>query len=180
MNGANNVGLAERLGLHAPFRTFPDHSTSEHLDHGVSSLTRKRRCEASSSSILEPAGVCLDREQSHRGPRYKEERMSHCEQDHSSEAGSGMSEFDPDAASLSEKPTKQYGRRPRHKTKDDKYEVKQPGRKSEKHKAKKKQPDGKVKQGKKRKRKERSGDALMHKFSAPNVAQDRLTVSACA
>lgn len=99
-------------------------------------------------------------------------------QDRSYKSGSGMSESGPDAATSPEGPTKQYGRRPRHKTKDDKYEVKQPGRKSEKHKGKKEKRDAKAKQGKKRKRKERSGDALMHTFSAPNVAQDRLTVSA--
>lgn len=179
MNGTNNVGLAERLGLHAPFRTFPDNSTYEHLDQESSRHKRKRRCETSSSSILEPAGVSLDREKGRQVPRHQEERMSHLEQDRFSESGSGMSEFGPDAASSPEKPTKQYGRRPRHKTKDDKYEVKQPSKKSEKHKGKKKQPNGKAKQGKKRKRKERSGDALMHTFSAPNVAQDRLTVSAC-
>ena len=82
-------------------------------------------------------------------------------------------------ASSPGKSARRYEKRPRRKTKEDKYDLKQDGKQPTRSRKKKDKKDcvG-TKQDKKRKCKERSGDALMHTFSAPNVAQDRLTVSA--
>ena len=69
-----------------------------------------------------------------------------------------------------------YERRPRHKTRQDRYELKGNNKDSEKMKQATKKDRGEKKQ-KKHKRKEKSGTALMHDFAAQNVAHDRLTVS---
>ena len=82
-----------------------------------------------------------------------------------------------ESGSLYKNPAQRYERRPRHKTKADKYEIKQDGNKSTKKREKKEKKTSASKRDKRPKRKERSGDALVHTFSAPNVAQDRLTVS---
>ena len=73
-----------------------------------------------------------------------------------------------------EKPAKTYERRSRHKTREDRYEVKQGKTHKEENKQELKKKN--KKQGK-RKRKEKSGAALMSSFSAKNIARDRLTVS---
>ena len=101
---------------------------------------------------------------------------------HHESASSGsistMSGLMSEAVPSPKKRAKQYERKPRHKTKEDKYEVKRTGRKLGIRPRTKEKTNGAVKKDKKRKRKQRSGDALMHTFGAPNVAQDRLTVSA--
>ena len=180
MNNADHIGLAERLGLHAPFRTFPDHGKDDHLEKHNPSDSRKRGRRLSSSSALEPAGGHLGRNHSHGEARHKEGSANHYERRRpSSRLDHEAADSASDAASSSKKPPKSYERRPRHKTKGDKYTVKKPSTKAEKRKRKKGETSGARKQNKKRKRKERSGDALLHTFSAPNVTQDRLTVSAC-
>lgn len=75
---------------------------------------------------------------------------------------------------LPEKPLKTYERRPRHKTREDHYELKE-NKKRAAAKADEKAAPRKSK--KSRKRKEKSGAALMHGFSAACVDSDRLTVS---
>ena len=71
---------------------------------------------------------------------------------------------------LDEPPAKSYKRRPRHRTKANRYDLKDVG----KTKARAKEPSSR--QRKKQKRREKTGGALLHSFSATNVAQERLTV----
>lgn len=176
---SEGLGLAERLGLHAPFRTFKDRSDHDILD--VRSHSRKRRrSRSSTSSYLEPAAAndLLDKHQddpSHAtvlrtasaepalGDRVKKSSPT-------ASQGSEMMLLSP------EKLLKSYERRPRHKTRQDRYELKGNNKDSEKMKQARKKDRGEKKQ-KKHKRKEKSGTALMHDFAAQNVAHDRLTVS---
>ena len=170
--------LAERLGLHPPFRTFKDHSDGSIPK--VKNRTRKRkRSWSSSSSYLEPAAVSdLDND---------DDRPSHATMlrtvstrpalgdrgNNNSHTTSQSSEMvDPSA----EKKLKLYERRPRHKTRIDRYELKENIRHGKKTKQDAKKESGK-KKPKKHRRKEKSGAALMHDFTAQNVAHNRLTVS---
>lgn len=71
------------------------------------------------------------------------------------------------------KGSKSYVRRSRHRTKEDRYKPKQT--KGSRKKLKPNDRDA-PKRKTKRGRNEKSGTALMHEFSAKNVANDRLTV----
>lgn len=162
------MGLAERLGLHAPFRTFADHDTNEYSER----RRRKRGRSLSISSLLEPAEEPLDSQDNHTrsaidgaGTRATKPPLSDVD---SPSRG----------PSLSGQPANRYERRPRRKTKEDKYKMKQDSDKPNKQRAGREKKKGTDKPNKRRKRNEKSGDALMHTFSAPNVAQERLTVSA--
>ena len=169
------MGLAERLGLHAPFRTFADQDTNERSER----RRRKRGRSLSISSLLEPAEEPLDPQDNHtkigfNGPGKRAAKYGHS----LSDVRFATSASPCNVPSLPEQPVKRYEKRPRHKTKEDKYKVKQDGDKSTKQRARKEKKRGTDKPNKKAKRKEKSGDALMHTFSAPNIAQERLTVSA--
>lgn len=178
---ASGLGLAERLRLHAPFRTFKDHSDDEILE--VQCRPRKRRrSRSSTSSYLEPAaGIDLS-DVGHDSPNgAKRLRPASIRpvsrgrgKSHSPAASKGSEMMLPSP----EKLLKSYERRPRHKTRLDRYELKENKRHSKKTKqAAEKDLEGKKQ--KKHKRIEKSGAALMHNFAAQNVAHDRLTVS-CA
>ena len=171
-SGGQEVGLAERLGLHAPFCTFRDDVSQ--IGHGSDAARRKikRRRTSSSSSRLEPAPFNIvsgseetaDDELHEFEAKSKRQRTQrHPKSD--SEADHHLSDSPPARP-------KNYERRSRYKTREDKYSLKQKGQRPTK-----KQKDSIVKNVKKRKRKQKSGNALMHDFAASNVAQDRLTVS---
>lgn len=178
ISGRHEVSLAERLGLHAPFRTFEDGDGGGELGHGTDATHRnaKRRRTVSSSSLLEPAeidpglgqeyaegeGLCKPRAGT-KGYSFHDGGIS------GSEGGSKPSN------SPTPKP-KSYERRSRHKTREDRYDSKQDGKRPAK-KQKKTVAAGK---DRKRIRKAQSGNTLMHEFTASNVAQDRLTVSKLA
>ena len=169
------MGLAERLGLHAPFRTFADHDTNERSER----RRRKRGRSLSISSLLEPAEEALDPQDNHTRIAFDGAGTRAAKPGHPlSDVNVGTSDSPCRTPSLSKQPEKRYERRPRRKTKEDKYKVKQDGDKSTKQRARKERRKGTDKPNKKGKRKEKSGDALMHTFSAPNIAQERLTVSA--
>ena len=175
---ASDVSLAERLNLHAPFRKFADRDTDDRPQFDNSSRRRKRGRSIISSSLLESAEGSLYEEHSRERPRREESPVRY--QDHErSVSGMGTEPYDfvrevPPTLSRS---SKRYERKPRHKTTIDKYEVKKDDKEPRKRKRKEKST-GASRQDRKSKRKERSGNALMHTFSAPNVAQDRLTASA--
>ena len=169
------MGLAERLGLHAPFRTFADHNTTEHSER----RRRKRGCSLSTSSLLEPAKELLNPQDNHIKVEFDGAGTRVAQYGHPlSDVNTGISDSPCHDPSPSEEPAKRYERRPRHKTKEDRYKVKKDGDKSTKQRARKDKRNGTDKRNTKGKRKEKSGDALMHTFSAPNIAQERLTVSA--
>ena len=175
---ADGLVLAERLGLHPPFRTFKDHSDGS--TPKVQNRARKRkRSWSSSGSYLEPAAFSdLDND---------DDRPSHAtilhtvstrpalgdrgnNSSHTTSQGSEMVDPSP------EKKLNPYERRPRHKTRIDRYELKENIRHGTKTKQDAKKNSGQ-KKPKKHRRKEKSGAALMHDFTAQNVAHNRLTVS---
>lgn len=178
---SNSLGLAERLGLHAPFRTFKDHSDNSVPD--VEGCPRKRRrIRSSTSSYLEPAAANDLSDNGHDRPHYTmilhtaNERPAFGDRgkNTSSTASQGSETLLPSP----EKLLKSYERRPRHKTRQDRYELKDSSRDGVKTlKTAKKDRAEKMQKKHKHKRKEKSGAALMHDFAAQNVAQDRLTVS---
>ena len=168
----DGLGLAERLGLHAPFRTFKDHSDNDTVD--VQGRPRKRRrSRASTSSYLESAAPADFSDNDHDHPIHATiVRTASL----GPVLGDRVKNTSPTVFQGSEKLLTPYERRPRHKTRQDRYELKDNNRNSEKTKQAAKKDRGDQKQ-KKHKRKEKSGAALMHDFAAQNVAHDRLTVS---
>ena len=170
-------GFAESLGLHPPFRTFRVRSEDTLLHQEDPVRTRKRKRKASSTiSYLEPAVVeeLTDAENGKWKPHERERTRRLLPSDEDGDLGP-LSEFlrRPDQTTvLPEKPAGSYERRPRHKTREDRYELKD-GTREKKKVANK---DSQEKKQKKHKRREKSGGALMHSFTAQNVAHDRLTV----
>ena len=177
---ATGIGLAERLGLHAPFLTFGDGNDEGDIDLDAFARRPKRRRRASSSSsYLEP--VVMDETSKHgystidpaNRPYLGRKRHAHEESE-----GENSSEISRRSGRISpspEKPSKSYHRRQRHKTREDRYDLKDRGEGRAQRKARKKDASGR--QHKPRRRKEKSGDALMHDFAPQNVSHDRLTVS---
>lgn len=178
-SNSNSLGLAERLGLHAPFRTFKDHSDQDIVD--VQGRPRKRRrSRSSTSSYLEPAAATDLSENGHDHPSHatilRTTNGGPALGDRGKNTSPMASQSSETMLPSSEKLLKSYERRPRHKTRQDRYELKDNNRHSGKMKqAAKKDREGRKQ--KKHKRKEKSGAALMHGFAAQNVAHDRLTVS---
>lgn len=171
----NEVGLAERLNLHAPFRRFQDEGNlvERHGDR-VRNSRKRRRSSSSTTSYLEPAAATVHSvaRDHHSGvpenPTFREQHLQHDDTVLQSS----------EAAVAPEKPQKSYSRRPRYKTRADRYELKQ-DRDPEKRRRKTKQKDQDEKPKKERmlKRNSKSGATLMKDFTANNVANDRLTVS---
>ena len=179
---SNRPGLAERLGLHAPFRTFKEYSDSD--IPGTQCRPRKRRrTMSSSSSCLETAAANDFSDGDHDRPSHpmtlRSAKIRLVQGDRSADISSPASQGSEIMLSSPEKLLKSYERRPRHKTRSDRYEFKG----NDGHGTKAKQTlkndatQKKQKKKKKHKRKEKSGAALMHDFAARNVAPDRLTVS---
>lgn len=172
-------GLAKRLGLHPPFQAM-DLKQLHHekrLDHVETTRDRKRKRSSSVTSYLEPALIdepikardylrdvdAIRQPESSRDPQEVESGKR------SSSSTSSSSYRSP------VKPAKTYERRPRHKTKEDRYELKQDN-KSKKTRPKTKGINKRKASRKDKKRKAQSGLAFLHKFTAKNVASDRLTV----
>lgn len=168
--------FAEALGLHTPFRNFREQDDNPGIDKHDSVHRRKRRRKASSTtSCLEPAvpsGVTdSDNGQQMPDGRLEPSKQSPSE-DEDDRSSSGSSQRTVTAKPCPQKPTKSYERRPRHKTREDRYELKE----STGDKKRPAKDEGRKKKPKKHKRKEKSGAALMHSFTAQNVSHDRLTV----
>ena len=171
--------LAERLGLHAPFRTFKDHSDDDDLkDQG---RARKRRRSRSRSSYLEPATANDFSDNRHDRPSRSSILPTVSMRPAFRRGGKSRSPTTSQASEiLSQSPRKHpkcYERRPRHKTRPDRYELKENDRNSKMVKLAPKKDSRERKKQKKQKRPEKSGAALMHDYAAQNVAHDRLTVS---
>lgn len=173
---SNDRGLAEKLGLHAPFRTFRDRSEDGDVDLHLLDRPRKRRRRDSPGSYLELAEID---EQTMLGPdarspveRAAKIRSGHIQADQHSESFA-LTLTVPGKAAAS------FERRPRHKTREDRYVLKDDNDISKKRtsKSKAKEHVGGEKKDIRHRRKEKSGAALMHDFTAHNVSHDRLTVS---
>ncbi|KAK0515703.1 hypothetical protein JMJ35_001737 [Cladonia borealis] len=170
-------GFAESLGLHPPFRTFRVQSEDSLVHQEDPLRTRKRKRKASSTiSYLEPALVdeLPDAQDGKLTPIERERTKKLPPGDDDGELKS-LSEIVPrpdQTTALPEKPAGSYERRPRRKTREDRYELKD-GTRDKKKVAKK---DNQEMKQKKHKRREKSGAALMHSFTAQNVSHDRLTL----
>ena len=172
-------GLAERLGLHAPFRSLRDRS-DDSIPEVQSRPQKRRRSRSSTSSYLEPAAADPFSNNEHARSSHSTilrtvgTRPTLGDEDNNSQPtaskDSGVLQPPPEKLSTS------YRKRPRHKTRKDRYELKESSRPREKTRQDTKK-NRKEKKPKKPKRKEKSGAALMHGFAAQNVVQDRLTVS---
>ena len=170
-------GFAESLGLHPPFRTFRVQSEDTLLHQEDPVRTRNRKRKASSTIFyLEPAVVdeLTDAENAKWKPHEKvgTRRLPPSDGDGDLKSLCGSLGRPDQTTVLPEKPAESYERRPRHKTREDRYELKD-GTREKKKVANKESQD---KKQKKHKRREKSGGALMHNFTAQNVAHDRLTV----
>ena len=171
----NSSGVARKLGLYSPFQAMERKAFNQecHLEDMGASRKRKRKISSSVSSYLEPGILKTPtRTNQQTFPNTAIRKASSKIKKHGSDtASSSPLRLIREAAIPPLKPPKDYERRPRRKTKKDKYELKQ-GRKSETVRTKRNGPTIK-----KVKRKEKSGVALSHKFTAQNIASDRLTVS---
>ncbi|KAL6715826.1 hypothetical protein ACLMJK_006787 [Lecanora helva] len=175
---AGGGNLAERLGLHAPFRTFKDHGKDE--QRNINSLKqpfKRRRRGSSTDSYLHFAIIddtaeldrnninAINQSRSKKGDFKRERTVAN----HSSNdlIASNLRTSTPE-------PIKSYGRRKRHKTRNDHYDLKEhDGTRQKRHSN---GQDGSKKTHKPHKRREKSGAALLHDFAAENVTQDRLTL----
>ena len=141
-----------------------------HLSHGH---RKKRRVVPSSqSTTLQPAATVDLKVQGYdvdTGPPAVDDDRG-CMTDTLSTSSASIYSF---SSYVSLRPTKTYEKRPRHKTRDDRYELKEV-KKSRDRSVAKERP---LRKAKKRRRKEKSGTALLQDFKAPNVSNDRLTVS---
>ena len=172
-------GLAGRLGLHAPFRILRDRS-DDSVPEVQSRQQKRRRCRSSTSSYLEPAAAEPFSDNDYaRSSHSTILRTVGTRPALNDEDNNSPPQASKDSVTLLPPPEKlsiSYRKRPRHKTRKDRYELKESGR----HREQTKQDTKKNRKGtkpKKPKRKEKSGAALMHGFTAQNVVHDRLTVS---
>ena len=165
----NEPPIANSNGLHAPSRAPRNRDDYGHTGANVHHPSRKRRYESSAtSSSLEYATAstrsvssCSD------GTSQRNSRQSHTKM--------------PEAIDNSIKPSsspkpvdRSFERRPRRKTREDRYELKES--KDKRRKKESKSQPTRDKGSRRRKRKEKSSANLMHEFSAENVSSERLTV----
>ncbi|KAL9120882.1 MAG: hypothetical protein Q9187_002561 [Circinaria calcarea] len=175
----DSSGLAKRLGLHPPFQAM-DLKQVHHekrLGHAGTTRDRKRKRSSSGTSYLEPAVIdepIKARNDLRNRDAIQCPKSSRGLQEDESEKGPSSSTSSSSCPSPV-KPAKTYERRARHKTKEDRYELKQ-DKKSKKTRPKTKETTKREASRKDRKRKAQSGAALLHKFTAKNVASNRLTM----
>ncbi|MCJ1429799.1 hypothetical protein MMC29_007714 [Sticta canariensis] len=173
----SDESLPRVLGLYAPFRSFGWEKADIDINNDLARAGRKRKRRHSSvSSYLEPATFTV---RTHAGESFGDRKKApvslklHAELDDSaSQPSLGSPRTSAITSIRREKPNRDYERRSRHRTRKDRYEPKEV---KEAKKRKKKKNEDPPKE-KKRKRKEKSGAALMHDFTAQNVAHDRLTL----
>ena len=173
------MGLAQRLNLHAPFRSFGNGNGFDDLNPGLTDRARKRhRSPSSITSYLEPARLPvaplndkMDRKAASRRNRH------HRNDDTTSKLSSQHSRSSSETFVSPEKPVKTYEKRSRHKTKEDHYELKQNKVALKQRKKQNDRKDDDAKKNKKSKLHQKSGATLVPKFAAQSVAPDRLTVA---
>ena len=134
-------------------------------------MKRRQVLRATQESILEPAASVDLRAHTDRHPMASE-------YDSKYDKGLEPSERAPETVQpeISHSAQALYERRPRHKTRKDRYEPKQ-SRAAGIEVERKHDHEELAPRGKKRKRKEKSGAAVMQNFEAQNISQDRVTVS---
>ena len=159
---AYKPSLAKRLGLHPPFSAFPDTVDAiTHVDEQHYVPRKRRRRYPSSDSLLE----------------------DHPHQDYDAEAAKEMPQRTHRGIRESADPRielntgKMYERRKRHKTREDRYDLKLPKRREPERGQQENMPEP----PQPRSRKKRNvRNALIRDYTAANVAQKRLTMKATA
>ncbi|KAL8721756.1 MAG: hypothetical protein Q9181_007639 [Wetmoreana brouardii] len=166
--------LAEQLGLHAPFRSLANRNEDVRNERQRENGRRKRtRSLSTTSSFLEPADH-LDN--TGRNLKSKGNAGAKKSQRGRQQSDGSASSRSPSITIVSpDQPVKTYERRKRHKTREDRYELKQEGRRDKSQRSGEKARD---KPRKKKKRLQKSGSALMQDFTAGNVKPERLTLKA--
>ena len=167
--------LTERLGLQGPLRAF-----GENIQPPVEvGRPRKRqRRDLSVSSDLQPALIaeleCTpnDAEGVQHVPRA--EKSHHVRPIKCNATLSEHSNHSTILFSSPKQPIQTYERRNRHKTREDRYEIKRSAARQSKTPLRTRKEKKPIQ---KQRHTEKSGGALMHDFTAPNVPNDRLTVS---
>lgn len=177
--GKENVSLPQRLGLHAPFRSFGPEFDCMDIDTNMAPIKQKwKRRRSSSSSYLEPAAFAIragDKKETRYGSRDNRSRgISRELDDSTSQSSSTIADTSINIPLSLDELKKPYQKRSRHKTREDRYDLKQAKKAKKQKKGTKKEF---TRKSKKRKHNEKSGVGLMHDFVAQNVASNRLTVS---
>lgn len=166
------ANLAESFCLQAPFLTLASIEDNEDR-HGNSTghQRKRRRRSGSGTSYLEPAAAApVNRRSPGPETRIKRRKTSGRYSDSASDVPSDSdSSSSSSSAGIPEKLVKDYGRRARHKTREDRYESK-----AIKKAEKKKEKD--TKSSSKRKRKRRSGAQFVHHDDTKTISKNRLTV----
>lgn len=175
-SGFDDESLPQRLGLYAPFRSFGRHSNDMDVDqHSIPASARKRRRNISSaSSDVEPATFQTHTELETNGCVHRSMPTASADIAELKETVSDSKNAYSDMSNHSRGRTEKiYGRKPRRRTREDRYDLKQ-GNVVEKPRKRKKRHHAPEREGKWRKK---SGSGMMHDFSAENIAPKRLTVS---
>lgn len=178
--GLDDENLPQRLGLYAPFRSFGRQSNDMDVDQqSIPASARKRKRNLpSASSDVEPAIFQTHTELKTNGRVHRSITSARV----GTELKESVSESD---NAFSENI---YVRKPRRKTREDRYDLKQDifvknprkrirgshGRERDGKRRDGNRRDGERRDGKRRKK---SGSAIMHEFAAENIARKRLTVS---
>lgn len=140
--------------------------------HSISASARKRRRNIpSTSSDVEPANFKTHTELETNGCVHRSISLASAD---IAEMKETVSDSNNSYSIHSRGRTqKVYGRKPRRKTREDRYDLKA-GIVDEKPRKRKKRHHAWEREGKRRKK---SGSGMMHDFSAKNIAPGRLTVS---
>ena len=174
----NTTGLAKKFDLHAPFRQMD--TLLPHEDHNTTQrqFQNKRKRSSSATPYLEPMHDPITRvghiDRAETRTRSRRVAARKGPMHNISQSSSSTSTSNNVSEHGLETLEKTYRRRPRHKTRKDLYEYKPTKEKKEKRK---KESARRGKKQKKHQRHEKSGNALLHSFTASNVHANRLTVS---
>ena len=166
--------LSSRLDLQASIRNYKRDDAPQSMAESFHRPRKRWRSSSLQSSYLQPTTTveltglsvdqCFDgKDYGKQASNAKPARINAV-----SQSATDSSTTPPIPA----RPAKSYERRARHKTREDRYEIKddRKGRNATRSK------DCSKRKSKKRKCNEKTGAALMHDFTAQNVSRDRLTV----
>lgn len=175
--GLDDENLPQRLGLYAPFRSFGRQSNDMDVDqYSIPALARKRKRNLpSASSDVEPAIFQAHTKLKTHGRVQRSITSARVD----TELEESVSDSD---SALSKNV---YERKPRRKTREDRYDLNQDIFVKNPSKRKRiRESHGGERDGKRRdrtrsdgKRRKKSGSTIMHEFVSKNIAPQRLTVS---
>ena len=172
-SGPKESGIAERLGLQGPFRAF---SYEDRLSVETSRPQKHRPGGFLSSPDLQPASATdIERSSKDRVDSKNAQQAKASRYIVAARSSASCSKGTTHSTILFSSPkqvSKSFERRPRHKTREDRYEVKDDSTRTRRPR----RSDRERKDTKKPNRKMKLGRNLRHEYTAPNVSKDRLTV----